>query len=123
MDSGSQVADARAVYKVSVNSIIQILFCLGIVVWSCVQLHFQFSPDATNWARGLPEAMSTNLNYLVLWLRILPGLMVLYAGLMFLSGRLTLGAVYSGIFLLHLYAVLATDRLQVVRGLAAAAGL
>lgn len=123
MDSGSQVADARAVYKFDFNSIIQVLFCVGIIVWSCVQLHFQFSPDANNWARALPEAMSTNLNYLVFWLRILPGLMLLYAGLMFLSGRLTPGAVYSGIFLLHLYAVITTDRLQVVRGLASAAGL
>jgi small-conductance mechanosensitive channel len=123
MDSGSHVTEARADYKLDVTTLIQGLFCIGIVVWCCVQLHFQYSPYATNWGRAQPEEIVTNLNYLVFWMRILPGLMVLYAGYMFLTERLTLAAIYSGIFLLHLYVVFATDRLQLVRGLAAAAGL
>jgi hypothetical protein len=123
MNPITHAAEFRGGQKLDSGSIVAILMCTAVLSWAVIQLYIEFSLGSETWFRALPEAQYTNLNYLVFWLRIIPGLLVLLAGFQLLSGRVLMAASYASIFLAHLVAVLVTDRAQIVKGLVYAFGL
>lgn len=122
MIANTKIAVPRNAKNINLSSIFHLLAFFAVIAWAGIQLYFQFSANAVLWAKELPEALNTDLSYVVFWSRILPILVGLNAGFMLLVGRLSWAAVYASIFIVHLVTVLVTDRAQVVKGLAFLAG-
>ena len=123
MNVNSHAPDFRVGPRLEGNVFIHGVICLVMLAWAFVQLYIEFSTGPGHLSSTIPEALYTNLSYLMFWLRIIPSMLVLFAGFQLLSGRVLLAVAYAMTFLVHLVAVLVTDRAQIVQGLVSVFGL
>ncbi|MGF6282125.1 hypothetical protein ABH908_000389 [Pseudomonas frederiksbergensis] len=108
----------KSVLKIKARPIVGLLCILVYVGWGVLQIYFQYSSDAALWANPLPEALSTNLNYLVFWARFLTVLGALFLYYCFSWGGGGWGALYAALAFAQWVVIMMTDRMQIAQGLA-----
>ncbi|WP_421527018.1 hypothetical protein [Pseudomonas brenneri] len=105
------------------ETIFLLLLLVSIVGWGCVQLYFQFSPDAALWWKGTSEAYRTDRSYIIYWSRLIPLFIAAVSSIkLIVQGdsvqRISFGASFAAAFLFHCVVLFTTDLEHIVKGLA-----